>query len=387
MMEPLGASQVLSYLYKLSVHHQYVLISMEKEEDLKNTDDLHQLKKKIERFNINWIPVSYKSDKFGKFFNFFRFIWVVLKTIKKEKIKFIHCRSYVTAFAAFFAQYFFNIKYLFDTRNFSFDERADIGSLNREGMAYKFGKWIEKKLYYRACGIIILSKNGKDTIQNNELFKGGDKLKNIEIITTCVDLDRFKLLDRDYNKEPITIGYVGTATGWYDFDKTVITLSKLKKYFNFKFLIFNNNQYNQHQFIREKLLKNNINETSFQIEKVDFSKIPERLKEMDLSLFYIHPYFSKRASAATKLGELLATGIPVITNGGVGDHEYLIEKYKVGKIINFEKIDTYDFKNIFEELRNIETAQRCRLLAEEYFSLEKGVEKYLNAYQKYFINE
>ena len=45
--------------------------------------------------------------------------------------------------------------------------------------------------------------------------------------------------------------------------------------------------------------------------------------------------FSKIASCPTKLGEMLSSGIPVITNGGIGDIElYLDNKRKSGFLIN-----------------------------------------------------
>ena len=338
MMEHLGASQVLSYLYKLSIDYEYCLISLEKPEDLKNTIALNLLKKKLEEHGIKWYPLIYKTSKFGKMFNFLNFIKAVFKVVRIEKIKNLHCRSYATAIPAYFVNKFSPLKYLFDTRSFAIDEMADVGSFDRNKWGYKIGKRIEKKLFQKASGSVMLSKVGKETILNNQLFDGGQNIKNIEIIPTCVDLDRFKFYEKNYSKEVVTIGYIGTATGWYDFEKTVATLAFIKKIKKINFLVFNNNQYGQHRFIVEKLQKYGIQKSEYHIEKVTFEAMPDRLKEIDIALFYIHPYFSKRASAATKLGELLASGIPVLTNKDVGDHEYYITEYEVGKILNFNFI-------------------------------------------------
>jgi len=384
MMESLGDSQVLSYLYKLSKEYDYYLISLEKPDDLKNSEAFNALKLKIEQHGIHWLPITYKTSKSGKVLNFLNFTKSLFKVVRQEKIKYLHCRSYATAMPAYFVKKFLPIKYLFDTRSFAFDERADTGGLNKEKLPYRLAKKIEKKLYQKASGIVMLSKVGKETILNNELFSGGDKIKNIEIIPTCVDLDRFKFCQRDYDKEVITIGYIGTATGWYDFEKTAATLAAIKKYNKIQFLVFNSNQYGQHEYIKQVLEKYHIEQSEYQIEKVTFAAMPDRLKEIDVALFYIHPYFSKKASAATKLGELLACGIPVLTNKGVGDHEYYINEYKVGKILEFNLIDTYDFAAIFDELINKETAIKCRSLSEKYFSLEEGVTKYKKIYTNIF---
>ena len=381
MMEPLGASQVLSYLFKLSANFQYYLISLEKPSDLLDVDALDKLKLQIASYGIIWLPIAYQTSFTGKRINFFNFLKKAYQTVTDENIKFLHCRSYLPALVAYLIQKRQPVKYLFDTRGFDIDERADTGSITKTGATFKCLKWLEKKLYVNAASINKLSLLGKNTILNNELFTQGDQIKNISVIPTCVDLERFKFHTRNYQK-PITIGYVGTAVGWYDFDKTIKTLKRITEIMDVKFLVFNGGQ---HDFIKEKAKEYDLDETLIQIEKVNFEKMPERLKEIDIALFFIHPFFSKRASAATKLGEFFASGIPVLTNSGVGDHEFLINKYKTGKILDFEKIESYNFKEIFNQLLNIETAKQCRLLAEEYFSLAEGVNSYKESYSKAFV--
>jgi glycosyltransferase involved in cell wall biosynthesis len=382
MMEALGSSQVLSYLYKLSERYEFHLISLEKPNDLADADAYNALREKITSHGIHWTPLRYGTSKVGKMLNLLRFTRKAFQITAKEQIKFMHVRSYLPAMPAYLIKKFKDTKYIFDTRGFTFDERFDIGALKRGTILHKSMKKIETKLYKHASGINKLSELGKKTILENELFKGGSLLQNISVIPTCVDIDRFAFYERDF-KEPLTIGYVGTATGWYDFDKTAKVLAKIMEKRDVKFLVFNGGQ---HDFIRNKLLENNIPSTAFKIEKVTFAQMPIRLKEIDIALFFIHPYFSKKASAATKLGELFASGIPVLTNKDVGDHEYYIETYKAGKIIDFDKLNEYDFNEIINSITTIETSQSCRHVAEKYFSLDKGVEDYIELYNKAFFN-
>ncbi len=381
MMEPLGESQVLSYLYKLSNDYEYYLISLEKPTDLVNKKEFDRLEKVVKKKKIHWIPVKYKTSGVGKFFNFFNFTRVIFKTARKNNIKYIHSRSYLPTISAYLLKKTKKVSYLFDTRGFAFDERADVGSINRNGFVFKLLKKLEKSLYTNASGINKLSYLGKKTILNNKLFKGGSKIKNIEVIPTCVNLDRFEFHKRSFNN-PIKIGYIGTAIGWYDFDKTMQTLSVISKTIDYNFLVFNGNQ---HKYIKEKVKEYKLDQNKITIEKVPFEDMPIRLKEIDVALFYIHPYFSKKASAATKLGELFASGIPVLTNKDVGDHQYYIENYKTGKILDFNKIDSYNFSTIFNSILNEQTAINCRMVAEKYFSLDKGVDNYKKLYKKIFL--
>lgn len=384
MLESLGASQVLSYLYGLSTDYEIMLISFEKEEDIKEINNYNQLKKNILQYDINWKPIIYNSHGLAKKLNVFRYYKKVIFTILKYNFKYVHCRSYVTVFPVFALSYVKKIDYLFDTRSFSIDERADVGSLNRDKWLYKFVKILEAKLYNRSAATVILSKKGIQTIKENKLFKGGDQIDNLYFIPTCVDLERFNLLKRNHKKPFVNIGYVGTAIGWYDFDKTLMTLAKIGEFIDYRFIVFNSNKHNQHKFIKDKLKEYKIPLENCVIEKVTFGEMPRRLGDIDISLFYIKPFFSKNASAATKLGELLATGIPVLTNKECGDHEYYIKNYNVGKILAFDKLETYDFKSIIEPLLSEKTSLRCRKLAEKYFSLSRGINDYKFIYKKIF---
>lgn len=381
MNEALGASQVLSYLFPLSADYDFYLVSLEKPEDWNDLPKMEALKKRLASSGIEWLPLEYKEDAVGKVLNWFRFTNHAYRTLIRHKIKFVHCRSYFPAMSAYFIQKIRPIRYLFDTRGFAFDERADIGSINRRSIVYKFFKFFERKLYKKAAGIIKLSNEGRRTILNNELFPGGDQLTNITVIPTCVDLERFQWQKRVYG-DKVRIGYVGTAIGWYDFDRTLQALQAIGKQITYHFTIFNGGQ---HDFIREKLKQYRIPEKSVTLEKVNFRDMPARLSEFEIALFYIHPFFSKRASAATKLGELLASGIPVLTNGNVGDHEFYIRNHHCGKILDFNHLETYNFEEIFSELRTEETSRNCREVAAKYFSLEKGVKGYKDFYKKNFV--
>lgn len=85
----------------------------------------------------------------------------------------------------------------------------------------------------------------------------------------------------------------------------------------------------------------------------------------------------------------MACGIPVIGNSGVGDMASLIERYQVGVVIEdgsqhaideaLEKLDIlYQDKSL---------SQRCRDAAEDYFSADKGAERYRQIYRSITSHE
>ena len=56
-------------------------------------------------------------------------------------------------------------------------------------------------------------------------------------------------------------------------------------------------------------------------------EVPRLLAAADLGIFLIKPVFSKTASSPTKMGEMLAVGLPIVANAGVGDVEQMVERY------------------------------------------------------------
>lgn len=76
----------------------------------------------------------------------------------------------------------------------------------------------------------------------------------------------------------------------------------------------------------------------------------------------------------------MAMGIPVICNAGVGDSDFLVQKYQSGLVV--EKMEEADFQKVlehWEELLHPDT-EAIRRGAYDYFSLEKGVATYAGLY-------
>jgi len=59
LMEPLGESQVLNYLKKISITHNVHLISFEKNADIIDVQKFHRFKEICSDHEINWKPLKY----------------------------------------------------------------------------------------------------------------------------------------------------------------------------------------------------------------------------------------------------------------------------------------------------------------------------------------
>ena len=92
---------------------------------------------------------------------------------------------------------------------------------------------------------------------------------------------------------------------------------------------------------------------------------------------------SLMAAMPTKIGEFLACGRPVVVNKGLGDMDQFFNEFDAGVILdgspgNLAKAAS----QLIYLISDPETPQKCRALAEKYFSMEVGARKYLDLYSQ-----
>jgi glycosyltransferase involved in cell wall biosynthesis len=100
---------------------------------------------------------------------------------------------------------------------------------------------------------------------------------------------------------------------------------------NAKFLFISNNR---HQDIIDAAAEYKIPPQNIIVKMGKRHEVPALLSFSTYSLFFIKPCYSKLSSSPTKHGEIMAMGIPVIANSGVGDVKEIIEKYKAGYVLD-----------------------------------------------------
>src|SRR4029079_5412451 len=103
-------------------------------------------------------------------------------------------------------------------------------------------------------------------------------------------------------------------------------------------------------------------------------EMPVLLSLSNAAVFFIKPTFSKKASSPTKMGEALAMGIPVICNAGIGDASSIIKNPATGIVI--PSMTENHLEAAVKQLIHTDFSKKdTREVAENYFSLDRGVEK------------
>ena len=87
------------------------------------------------------------------------------------------------------------------------------------------------------------------------------------------------------------------------------------------------------------------------------------------------------ASSPTKQGEIMAMGIPLVCNFGVGDTDEIVTNYEAGSVIN-----VFDDNQYLIAIENQKLVNKTKMIsgAKEVYSLEQGVQKYLFVYKQVY---
>ena len=397
MTDPLGQSQVIPYLQGLSSEgYQISLISFEKPALYSIHRDA--IKESLKRSDIHWVPLKYHKYPlvFSTLFDIWRMSINAKRLQKNQNFRIIHCRSYLSALVGLEMKKKYGTKFLFDMRGFWADERIEGGIWNRDNIIlnwiYKFFKKKEKQFIEEADYTISLTEDGKRAIhewghiRNNPI--------PVEVIPCCADLslfDRSKVNAQQVNqlrrklgidKSDFVLLYLGSIGTWYMLDEMLDffkILSNQKAQARFLFLTKD-----KPECILSAASIKGIDGNKLIITSVDRKDMPQHMALAHLSIFFIKPIFSKRASSPTKQGELMAMGIPIVCNVGVGDTAKIIQDVEAGAIVaDFTEEDYHTICNELDYYLSL-SCSKIRLGAQQYYSLDKGIEAYAKIYENLF---
>ena len=382
MLEPLGQSQVLSYIKELAIHHSIHLISFEKPENWADSIAVDCLAHILAGAGISWHPLRYHKSPtalatawdvaIGFTLGFF--------LVLRHRLRIVHARSYVPAVMGLALKRFTAVKFLFDMRGFWADERVDGGIWRASGILFRVAKGFERRFLRGADHVVSLTHAAVRVMLQTDYLQG--RMPPITVIPTCADLTRFRPQPRDLNRGGFVLGYVGTVGTWYLFDEVLACFRQLLRMLpEAQFLIVNRGE---HAFIMELLAVAGVPLAHVELITATHAEVPNQIARMDAGIFFIKPTFSKQASAPTKLAEFLGCGIPCLGNRGVGDMEDVLVKEGVGvALTSFDEASiTAGLCELLELTADPATSARCVAVAHRYFSLDEGVSSYCGIYSE-----
>lgn len=401
LREPLVQTQVLPYLRQIRDGGAKVsILTFEPNAKEKWTaEEVETEQKKLAAEGIDWHFLSYHKRPTvpATLYDLLCGIYFTWKFIGREKVDILHARVQLPTLIGAVARKFSRRKpkLIFDIRGFFPEEYTDGGIWKENGWLYKMVKRNEKWLLKEADGFVVLTEKAQQILFPESAETGFDKFgRPVEVIPCCVDLSRFSSANQNsrdeirkkYNLENRqVITYIGSLGSWYLADEMADLMKAAREKDNSTFALILTQS--APEIMAERLKNRGFTDTDFIVKKVPHPEIPKYLSAADIALSFIKPCFSKLSSSPTKIAEYLASGLPIITNRGVGDVAEQIEMDKTGAVV--EDFSHSSYFKVLCEIENLrkssDLAKNCRQSAQARFDLEKtGGTKYRRLYKKLF---
>lgn len=381
MLEPLGQSQVIAYLERLTDAAAIHLVSYEKPADWAREDRREALSARLSAAGIAWHPLIYHKTPTlpATLFDIVQGLLVCLWLAARHNVRIVHARSYIPALIGWVVKLLTGASLLFDMRGLWADERTDGGIWPPGGRVYRVVKRLERTLLLGADHIVTLTHASKDVIAAFP-YLAGRAHAPISVIPTCADLDRFSP-GEGTKGGPFTLGYLGSIGTWYMFDEVLACFALLRERRpDARLLVVNRNE---QDLVRRLASEAGIPAEALEVTAADHAEVPAMVRRMSAGAAIIRPVFSKIASAPTKLAEYLGCGVPCLGNVGVGDMELMLEGEGGGVALRdfseAERVRAVDRLLALHE--DPATPARCRAVAERHFSVEQGAADYRAIWQ------
>ncbi len=399
MTDPLGQSQVIPYLSALTKYdYQFTILSCDKPD--KFAANKRYVEQLLVGFPIKWVSIPYHKNPpvFSSVYDYHKLKQTAKQLHKKNKYDMVHTRPGLPTLVALWMKKKYGVKFLNDVRGFWADERVDGGMWNLKNPVFKtvynFFKKHEYECLEKADYVTCLTHAAKKEIHTWKNIPG--QPIPIKVIPCSVDLDLFDPLQINpgvkeefrkelfIHKEDIVFSYLGSIGGWYLTDE-MMRLCKLllEKIPAAKFLFISPHR---HHEIGAAAARQGLSPDKIIAKQARRHEVPVLLSFSNYSIFFIKPCFSKISSSPTKHGEIMAMGIPVITNNGVGDVEEIVKKYNGGFVVN-------DFTDkAFIEIANMIAGGKTfdkvaiRNGAAAFYALDNAVKTYKEVYETIFKN-
>ena len=385
LREPLVQTQVLPYLRQLAAADIRVhLLTFEPNlAERWSETELNQLRSALLQQGIRWwwLPYHKRPTLPATLYDIFTGARFAAALARREGIDVLHARAHVPMAMALLAQRRTPLKLIFDIRGLMAEEYADSGIWKPKSLPFRLVKTLERAGIRRADQIVVLTQRLRDWMIASELKPANQ----IQVIPCCVDFGRFRdaRAVETSNANQFEVVYAGSLLGLYLVEEMGRFFRAVKRLRPNAFLRILSVSSPSHG--TAALQRAGLTEDDFEITTAAPDQVPTYLNKAHLGISFRKATFAQIAASPTKIPEYLAAGLPVVCNSGIGDMDELVERERVGVVL--QRLDQQSYE--IAAARAVEIAEdprisdRARHVAQHYFDLETvGGKAYVDVYGK-----
>lgn len=342
--------------------------------------------------NTLWRPATLYLGWWQLLSSPWRHLYALHRLCRREGIDIVHCRSYFPAWLALLSRTLLGGRYkiIFDTRGLLPEEGVATGALRAQGPSYRCWKRVERWLLTRADQVVNVS----ETLTEDLRAQGGPQ--GMATIYASVDTAAFTTqastpavaeTARALAGRKV-LAYLGaiSATSWH----SIPYLVRLYRLFASRFgdtclLLITTTD---HAALSAALEAEGVPGNEIRIQAADstaevagllrlatYAALPSRDMRGD------HDRRIAHTMIASKTGEYLAAGVPILCNRSIGGASHLIHADAVGTVLDLDATDKTRIQNIADPDGDPALRDRCRRVAER-FAMARIAQQYAALYTR-----
>lgn len=352
LTDPLGRSQILPYLIGCAEQgHAITALTAEKPDRL--AADANEVSRICADAEIDWQPLRYhrRPPVLSTLYDLAAMRRRAVHLHRRHHFALAHCRSYIPASIGLHLKRHFGVPLLFDMRGFWPDEKIEGRGWNIGNplfrRVYAHFKRLEAQLLREADAIVVLTDAAKaELLARGDLAAGA----TVTVIPCCVDFEHFPLVSRETRaqarrqlgiaEDASVLAYLGSLGGNYMLSEMLDFYRQFRaRYAGCRFLFIT---LHDEQAIRTAAAEQGIAPDEIVVRAASRGEVPQLLAGADLGVAFKQASYSAKGCSPTKLGEMLAMGIPVVANAGVGDVAQILAATCGGAAVSKFSAESYE---------------------------------------------
>lgn len=169
----------------------------------------------------------------------------------------------------------------------------------------------------------------------------------------------------------IVFVYSGSIVKWQLPGVTVEVFKKIKRMIPEAFLLFLANNLS-----RARKYFNGMDGKDYLLISVPHREVPAYLNAADIGIILREKSLVNRVASPIKFGEYLCCGLPVIMTPGIGDTEEIIEKHRIGRLLDLKGLQI-NKDDLLQLLNNVER-EKIAKIGKELFSIDSYESKIIS---------
>jgi glycosyltransferase involved in cell wall biosynthesis len=388
LTDPLGESQVLPYLERLAVRgHKITIISCEKPQARAVRGAA--VAAQCAAAGIEWHPLRYRKRPpvLSTLIDLAGMRQTARALHRAQSFDLIHCRSYLPGLIGLEMKQRTGVRFLFDMRGFWIDERFERGIWDSGSPIFGvIAGWLRKRervMFDESDAVVSLTNAAREALGRRG---GAEWVEKTSVVPCCADLAHFDPRGgamRRSGRALLGIGedapvalFLGSLGGAYPLEPVANFFKRWSAGRNDARLLAVTRHAEAEVRSDPALAALG---RRLVVRAGERKEMPALIAAADVGLSFILPSSCAVASSPTKVGEMLAMGVPVVANAGVGDISLIMSEQNAGALL--PDLSSASIKAAADTMNAVNGREsERRAVAERWFSLESGVATYDRLY-------